>query len=147
MKSGAKELIRSAVEHRETERVPYNFMFSPPAEKRLKEHYGVEDLITGLEMPMFLFGPKDKPLYADPEVYGETITDQFGVVWSTSKIDRGSLISFSRRSEEVRRTRRGSCEAEGSLPDSSCRRPMGEGGVYARSWQPLHGCSGESEIR
>lgn len=92
MESGAKELIRSAVEHREAERVPYNFMFSPPAEKRLKEYYGVEDLIAALEMPIFLFGAKDKPLYADPEVYGETITDQFGVVWSTSKIDRGSPI-------------------------------------------------------
>ncbi len=103
MKSGAKELIRSAVEHRETERVPYNFMFSPPAEKRLKEHYGVEDLITGLEMPMFLFGPKDKPLYADPEVYGETITDQFGVVWSTSKIDRGSPIGPPLREAELSR--------------------------------------------
>ena len=87
-----KQLIRSAIEHRETERVPYNFMFSPPAEKRLKEHYGVEDLITALEMPMFLFGPNDKPLYADPAIYGETITDQFGVVWSTSTIDRGSPI-------------------------------------------------------
>jgi uroporphyrinogen decarboxylase len=88
----AREFIRSAIEHRETERVPYNFMFSPPAEKRLKEYYGVEDVITALEMPMFFFGPKDKPLYADPDIYGETITDQFGVVWSTSKIDRGSPI-------------------------------------------------------
>ncbi len=88
----AKRLIRFGVEHTETERVPYNFMFSPPAEGRLKQYYGVEDLITALDMPMFLFGPKDKPLYADPDVYGETITDQFGVVWSTSKIDRGSPI-------------------------------------------------------
>lgn len=87
-----KELVRSATEHRETEKVPYNFMFSPPAEERLKRYYGTEDLITALEMPMFLFGPKDKPLYADPQVYGETITDQFGVVWSTSRIDRGSPI-------------------------------------------------------
>ncbi|MFQ5793164.1 MAG: uroporphyrinogen decarboxylase family protein [Acidobacteriota bacterium] len=87
-----KELIRSAIEHRETGRVPYNFMFSPPAEKRVKEHYGAEDLVTALDMPMFLFGAKDKPLYAAPEVYGETITDQFGVVWSTGKIDRGSPI-------------------------------------------------------
>jgi len=88
----AKELIRGAVEHRETDRVPYNFMFSPPAERRLKEYYGVDDLIAALDMPMFLFGTKDKPLYADPDVYGETITDHFGVVWSTSKIDRGSPI-------------------------------------------------------
>ncbi len=89
---GPKELVRSAIEHRETARVPYNFMFSPPAERRLREYYGVEDLTTSLDIPMFFFGPKDKPLYADPEIYGETITDQFGVVWSTSRIDRGSPI-------------------------------------------------------
>jgi uroporphyrinogen decarboxylase len=88
----AKELIRSAIDHRETARVPYNFMFSPPAERKLREYYGVDDLISALDMPMFFFGAKDKPLYADPHVYGETITDPFGVVWSTSRIDRGSPI-------------------------------------------------------
>lgn len=89
---GPKELVRSAVEHKETNRVPYNFMFSPPADRRLRKYYGADDLIAALDMPMFFFGPKDKPLYADPEIYGETITDQFGVVWSTSRIDRGSPI-------------------------------------------------------
>lgn len=87
-----KELIRSALAHKETARVPYNFMFSPPAEKRLKDYYGADDLIAALEMPMCFFGAKGKPLYADPDVYGETITDSFGVVWSTSRIDRGSPI-------------------------------------------------------
>lgn len=90
--SRATEFISAAIQHRETERIPYNFMFSPPAERRLKEYYGVQDLVASLDMPIFLFGPKDKPLYADPDVYGETIRDQFGVVWSTSRIDRGSPI-------------------------------------------------------
>lgn len=90
--NSAKELVRSAIEHRETEKVPYNFMFSPPAERTLKEYYGLEDLIAALDMPMYFFGARDKPLYADPDIYGPTITDQFGVVWSTSKIDRGSPI-------------------------------------------------------
>jgi len=87
-----KELVRKAINHVETERVPYNFMFSPPAAKRLKEYYGTDDLVSALDMPMFFFGPKDKPLYADPDIYGPTITDQFGVLWSTNKIDRGSPI-------------------------------------------------------
>ncbi len=90
--SDEKEFVHGAIEHQETERVPYNFMFSPPAERRLREHYGVEDLIAALGMPMYFFGAKDKPLYADPDVYGPTVPDQFGVVWSTSKIDRGSPI-------------------------------------------------------
>jgi uroporphyrinogen decarboxylase len=87
-----KKCIRSAIEHKETERVPYNVMLSPPAEKKLKAYYGEDDLIAALEMPMVLLGPKDKPLYADPSIYGDTITDSFGVVWSTSRIDRGSPI-------------------------------------------------------
>jgi uroporphyrinogen decarboxylase len=87
-----KEIVRKAIEHVETSRVPYNFMFSPPAAAKLKEYYGVDDLVSALDMPMFFFGAKDKPLYADPDIHGLTITDQFGVLWSTSKIDRGSPI-------------------------------------------------------
>jgi uroporphyrinogen decarboxylase len=38
-------------------------------------------------------GPRSvKPLYADPEDFGETVTDEFGVTWLTSRIDRGSPI-------------------------------------------------------
>jgi len=33
-----------------------------------------------------------KPLYASPAEFGNTVTDEFGVVWSTSDIDRGSPI-------------------------------------------------------
>jgi len=33
-----------------------------------------------------------KPLYASPADFGDTIEDEFGVVWSTSEIDRGSPI-------------------------------------------------------
>ncbi|MDP2897936.1 MAG: uroporphyrinogen decarboxylase family protein [bacterium] len=98
-----KELVRSAVRHKESHRVPYNFMFSPPAEKRLREYYGADDLIAALDMPMFFFGAKDKPLYAYPEIYGETITDQFGVVWSTSQIDRGSPIGPPLRDPDLSR--------------------------------------------
>jgi uroporphyrinogen decarboxylase len=90
--TSSKQLVLNAIAHTETQNLPYNFMFSPPAEKRLKDYYAVDDLVSALNIPIFFFGPKDKPLYADPDVYGQSITDQFGVVWSTSKIDRGSPI-------------------------------------------------------
>ncbi len=85
-----KDWIQQTLEHRESHAVPYNFMFSPPAEKAAKTHYG-EDLEEALSLPIRMTGPKSvKPLYANPDEYAETITDEFGVVWSTSEIDRGS---------------------------------------------------------
>ena len=84
--------IQQTLEHRESAAVPYNFMFSPPAERVAREHYG-QDLEERLSLPVRMTGLKSiKPLYADPDEYGDTVTDEFGVVWSTSKIDRGSPI-------------------------------------------------------
>ncbi len=84
--------IQHTLAHRESDTVPYNFMFSPPAERLAREHYGC-DLEESLSLPIRMTGPKSiKPLYADPDEYGDTITDEFGVVWSTSKIDRGSPV-------------------------------------------------------
>jgi uroporphyrinogen decarboxylase len=84
--------IQQTIEHRETGAVPYNFMFSPPAKQTAEEHYG-QDLEERLSLPIRMNAPQSpKPLYADPDRYGATITDEFGVVWSTSKIDRGSPI-------------------------------------------------------
>lgn len=87
-----RDWIRQTLDHRESDAVPYNFMFSPPAERIIREHYG-QDLEESLSLPIRMIGPKSqKPLYADPDEFGATITDEFGVVWSTSKIDRGSPI-------------------------------------------------------
>jgi len=85
----ARELVRAALRHEETERCPYNLMLSPPAAERLREHYGTDDLQGHLDLSLYLFGCAGKPLYASPEEHGPTVTDEFGVVWSTSGIDRG----------------------------------------------------------
>jgi len=87
-----KQWIRSTLAHVQPSEVPYHFMFTPPVEAKLKAYYGTEDVARALGFPIFLRGCKDKPLYADPEIYGDTIVDSFGVVWSTSAIDRGSPI-------------------------------------------------------
>ncbi|MFQ6132490.1 MAG: uroporphyrinogen decarboxylase family protein [Armatimonadota bacterium] len=92
MSGNHRKWLRDTLAGRPWARVPYNFMFSPPAEQRLKEHYGADNVLAALDLPMALVGPADKPLYANPEVYGETITDQFRVVWSTNAIDRGSPV-------------------------------------------------------
>jgi uroporphyrinogen decarboxylase len=84
--------IQRSLRHEESDTVPYNFMFSPPAERVAKEHYG-QDLEESLSLPIRMTGPNSiKPLYADPDQFGRTVRDEFGVVWSTNKIDRGAPI-------------------------------------------------------
>jgi uroporphyrinogen decarboxylase len=85
--------IKATLAHRGTGAVPYNFMFSPPALALVREHYGCEDVGEGLDLPLRMTGTVSvKPLYAPPTEFGETVVDEFGVVWSTSEIDRGSPI-------------------------------------------------------
>ena len=88
-----RDLVYAALRHEETPTVPYNFMFSPPAEARLLEHYHTDDLQAALDIHLYLFAPVGKHLYASPDDFGPTITDEFGVVWATSHLDRGYPIA------------------------------------------------------
>ena len=91
-----RQWIRDTLAHREPEAVPYNFMFSPPARACLESHYRTSDLEATLGMPIRINGTRSiKPLYATPAEFGARITDEFGVTWSTSDIDRGSPIGPS----------------------------------------------------
>jgi uroporphyrinogen decarboxylase len=93
MSADDRSWIRDTLGHREPAAVPYNFMFSPPARARLEAHYGTSDLESALGLPLRMSGTRSpKPLYASPAEYGSTITDEFGVTWTTSDIDRGSPI-------------------------------------------------------
>ena len=92
-----RERVLAALRHEETPGVPYNFMFSPPAEQKLKAHYGVDDLQAHLDIHLYLYGRVGKPLYAHPDTYGPHITDEFGVVWATSEIDRGYPVQHPLR--------------------------------------------------
>jgi len=88
-----RKWIQDTVAHRDTGRVPYNFMFSPPARRLVEQHYRTADIEDALDFPIHMTGPKSiKPLYASPEEFGATLKDEFGVVWTTSDIDRGSPI-------------------------------------------------------
>jgi uroporphyrinogen decarboxylase len=85
--------IQDTLAHRPPRAVPYNFMFSPPARASLEGYYRTSDLETTLAMPLRFGGTKSiKPLYAAPAEFGLTVKDEFGVVWSTNDIDRGSPI-------------------------------------------------------
>ena len=89
---GNREWIIETLAHRETGRVPYNFLFAPPALELAKKHYG-DPVDEALDLPIRMIGCKSiKPLYAPPAKYGPTLIDEFGVEWSTTDIDRGSPI-------------------------------------------------------
>lgn len=84
--------IEMIINHIDTGRVPFNFSFTPPARYALEEYYD-SPLENVLDFPIRMSGPKSiKPLYADPEIYGETTGDEYGVSWSTSRLDRGSPV-------------------------------------------------------
>lgn len=86
-----KQWVQKSVFAREAAPVPYDFMFSPPALAALGAYYGRQDVAAAIGMPMRMTGPASiKPLYAAPAKFGQTVKDEFGVVWSTSDIDRGS---------------------------------------------------------
>jgi uroporphyrinogen decarboxylase len=68
-------------------------MFSPPAQAALQRRFGAVDLEETLAFPIRMNAPNTiKPLYADPQVFGDTLRDEYGVVWSTSRIDRGAPV-------------------------------------------------------
>lgn len=87
-----REWIKDTLSHKENIGVPYNFYFSPVSLRSIEEYYGegIEDV---LDLPLRSNGTVSiKPLYADPDVFGDFAPDEFGVKWSTNKIDRGSPI-------------------------------------------------------
>jgi uroporphyrinogen decarboxylase len=86
------EWIKRVLQHRDGEPVPYNFSFSPAAQRTAEQYYG-QNLEEALRLPLRMTGLDSvKPFYADPKDYGDTVEDEFGVVWSTSPIDRGAPI-------------------------------------------------------
>ena len=88
-----RDWIRETLAHKQTQAVPYNFMFTPPAQLSLEKYYNQTDLEQVLKLPIRMSAPVSiKPLFADPAQFGEAIKDEFGVTWSTSCIDRGSPI-------------------------------------------------------
>ncbi len=97
-----RERIQMTLSHREPPLVPLNLMFAPPALAALQAHLGTEDVERALGVDIALTGPGGgKPLYASPALYGPTITDEWGVLWTTSDLDRGSPIGPSVREPDL----------------------------------------------
>jgi uroporphyrinogen decarboxylase len=83
------EWVSRTLAHQVSARVPYNFMFSPPAQRRAESHFG-QPLVEALGLPVRMTSLRSvKPLYAAPAQFGPLTADEFGVVWANSPIDRG----------------------------------------------------------
>lgn len=88
-----KDWMQRVLEHDARAPVPYNLPLSPPARQKLEEHYGTGDVEEYLDLPVRMIGMQSvKPLYASPNVYGDRVRDEFGVVWTTNEIDRGAPV-------------------------------------------------------
>jgi len=84
-----REWIQRTLDHVDGDPVPYHFSFTMPARRLAREHYGTP-LEDALSMPVRRAKLNSlKPLHADPDEFGAAAKDDFGVVWATSKLDRG----------------------------------------------------------
>lgn len=87
-----RQRVLQAINHQVPDLIPYNFSYTPPMKQRLERHYQTPDLHRAMGLHLYLATPGGKPLYASPDLYGGTISDQFGVLWTTSNEDRGVPI-------------------------------------------------------
>lgn len=87
-----REWIKSVLAHPpQADPVPFNIALSPVPQRKLQEYAGIENVADWMGLPIRMTGLKSiKPLYADPAIYGQHARDEYGVVWTTNAIDRGS---------------------------------------------------------
>lgn len=88
-----KKWIKDTIAHNNNFKVPYHFDFTPPVRMKLEEYYKSNEIEDILEMPIRWGSTKSiKPLYTDPNIYQKKLTDEFGVTWIISGLDRGVPI-------------------------------------------------------
>lgn len=91
-----KQWVVDAVAHRPDVPAPWNISLCPPAAAALRAHLGLGpdgDIKDALGLPIRTASCQSiKPQYASVAEFGSSVTDEFGVAWSTNDIDRGSPI-------------------------------------------------------
>jgi uroporphyrinogen decarboxylase len=88
-----KQWVLSTALRHQPGRVPFNFAYSPVALELIEKHYGSQCIEETFDFPIRMSAPTSiKPLYCDPGRFGPYATDEFGVTWTTSGIDRGSPV-------------------------------------------------------
>ena len=91
-----KDRILRAIQHEETEHVPSHIDVTPPVRRQLMAYLATDDLAAAMRDDLAIVGAgADKPLYADPELVGETVRDEFGVLWRAMPDDRGCVAEHA----------------------------------------------------
>lgn len=91
-----RELVESALAHREVQPVPYYLDFTPPVEGWLCAHFGIDPhdpgakdaLSRALGNAMLRMSVMPEPI---PQPDG-TVRDAFGVVWAQTDVNRGAPV-------------------------------------------------------
>ena len=87
-----RNLIKNTLLHIKSEKVPFNFFFTPSSLEKTEKYYG-SPIDEVLNFPLRIVSLNSfKPLYALPTEYGKYTRDEFGVLWSTGFNDRGIPI-------------------------------------------------------
>jgi len=101
-----KERVILAINHKETDIVPYYIWYTPPVEKFLRQYFRTCDVDEAMGNHLLIVkGKTVRPMYADPELYGAYSTDEFGVVWKNSPDDRGSVYKYPLKEYSLRNYR------------------------------------------
>lgn len=82
-----RDLLKNTLSHIQSERVPFNFFFTPSSLEKAEDYYGgpIDEV---LDFPLRVGGLNSpKPIFALPTEFGKSARDEFGVLWSTGFSD------------------------------------------------------------
>jgi uroporphyrinogen decarboxylase len=103
MELSPKERTLRAIHRQPLDFVPYDIACSPPVLRMLQRHLGCQDVAAAIGNHVLLVHCSTHPAWADPEVVGEFIEDDFGVVWRTSSYSRGYVVRHPLTQPSLRR--------------------------------------------
>jgi uroporphyrinogen decarboxylase len=75
-----RERVWLAIQHRQPDRVPFDFTFTEPAAQKLQAVYGTRDLVTALDCHIVRYKPRLPAELPDPRP--GFFKDEFGVTWN-----------------------------------------------------------------
>lgn len=85
-----REITRRALQHQEMGPTPFYLSLLPPAEQKLIEYYGREDLYRAMGAYILEVGAKSEAMKTRQ---GDLWTDEFGVVFRDTGVNRGYLVA------------------------------------------------------
>lgn len=90
-----KERVKAAMNHQETDFVPFQMDCLSAAERKLKEYYGVTDLPDIIGNHIAMFEPSYYSLFTEEHLDNNKFRDAFGATWELKpNEDIGTVIEY-----------------------------------------------------